>query len=133
MTQYLIYFNDRWVPDYSEDDFREIAAETRAMVAEMKQAGVLLFTGGLDPESPVVSVDASSGTPVFTDGPWVESKEYLGGVCVIEVPDEESARYWAGRVATACRWPQEVREFMRPFQPLEGTDGFNATTKDVTR
>jgi hypothetical protein len=133
MAEYLIYFNDQWVPDYTAEELREIATQARALVAEMKQAGVLLFTGGLDPEAPVFSVDASSGTPVFTDGPLVETKEYLGGVCVIEVPDEDSARRWAGRVATACRWPQEVRVFFRPFQLLEETDGLAATTKDVTR
>lgn len=41
--------------------------------------------------------------------------EYLGGLCVIDVPDEETARRWAARVAVACTWPQEVRLFRRPF------------------
>ncbi len=38
------------------------------------------------------SVDASSGTPLFTDGPFVESKEHLGGFAVVDVADEEAAR-----------------------------------------
>jgi hypothetical protein len=41
----------------------------------MKAAGILIFTDGLDDAAPVFSVDASSGAPLFTDGPFVESKE----------------------------------------------------------
>src|SRR5690349_21167725 len=112
MPEYLIAFNDEWVPDHlTDEDFREAGRAVRALRAEMKAAGVLIFTGGLDDTAPVSSVDASNGTPLFTDGPYVESKEHLGGLAIIDVPDEETARMWAGKVATACGWPQEVRRF----------------------
>lgn len=111
MTEYLIAFNDEWVPDYSDEEFRRIGAATRELRAEMTAAGVLVFTGGLDHAAPVFSVDASSGTPVITDGPFTESKEHLGGFAVIDVADEAAARHWAGRIATACAWPQEVHRF----------------------
>ena len=114
MTEYLIAFNREWVPDLTEDDFRDAVRRTKALRAEMKAAGVLVFTGGLAEDSPVISVDASSGTPLFTDGPYVESKEHLGGLAVVDVADEEAARLWAGRIAVACGWPQEVHRFMRP-------------------
>src|SRR5262245_23987067 len=111
MTEYLIAFNDEWVPDLTDQDFREASRRVRALRAEMTAAGVLIFTGGLDQDSPVFSVDASSGEPLFTDGPFVESKEHLGGFAVVDVADEEAARLWAGKVAVACGWPQEVRPF----------------------
>ncbi|WP_433367028.1 YciI family protein [Actinoplanes sp. CA-142083] len=111
MTEYLIAFNDEWVPDLTEEDFRRAAVDTRALRAEMEAAGVLIFTGGLDDQAPVFSVDATSGTPLFTDGPYVESKEHLGGFAVVNVPDEETARLWAAKIAVACGWPQEVRRF----------------------
>lgn len=114
MTEYLIAFNDSWVPDYTVEELREKGKAVRALVAEMKAAGVLIFTGGLDPAAPVFSVDASGGTPLFTDGPYIESKEYLGGLAVVDVADEEAARLWAGKIAVACGWPQEVRPFMVP-------------------
>jgi hypothetical protein len=95
---------------------RAKAEAGRALVAEMKASGVLLFTGGLDDAAPVFSVDASSGTPLFTDGPFVESKEHLGGFAVVDVADEEAARLWAAKVAVACGWPQEVRRFLAPGQ-----------------
>jgi YCII-related domain len=47
----------------------------------------------------VFSVDASSGTPLFTDGPYIETKEHLGGFAVVDVADEEAARLWAGKIA----------------------------------
>jgi hypothetical protein len=111
MTEYLIAFNDEWVPELTEDDLRAASGRVRPLVAEMKEAGVLIFTGGLVPDAPVFSVDASSGTPAFTDGPYVETKEHLGGFAVVDVPDEQAARLWAGRIAVACGWPQEVRRF----------------------
>ena len=54
--------------------------------------------------------------PLFTDGPFVESKEHLGGFAVVDVADEEAARLWAGKIAVACGWPQEVRRFRVPTQ-----------------
>ena len=114
MTEYLIAFNGEWVPDLTEEDLREGSRAVRALRAEMTAAGVLVFLGGIDDEAPVVSVDASSGTPLFTDGPYVETKEHLGGFTVVDVPDEEAARVWAGKIAIACGWPQEVRRFQKP-------------------
>jgi hypothetical protein len=108
MTEYLIFFNDEWVPDHSVEELREKSKAVRALVAEMTAAGVLIFTGGLDDAAPVFSVDASSGTPLFTDGPFIESKEHLA--------DEQAARLWAAKIAVACGWPQEVRRFQVPMQ-----------------
>jgi len=57
-----------------------------APVAEMKAAGVYVFAGGLEEEvDTAFSVDATSGALVFTDGPFVETKEYLGGLTVVDV------------------------------------------------
>jgi hypothetical protein len=53
---------------------------------------------------------------MFTDGPYTETKEVNGGFAAIDVPDGASARYWAGRIAMAFDWPQEVRIFQMPAQ-----------------
>jgi len=119
MTEYLIAFNDEWVPDLTEEDLREASTRVQALRAEMRAAGVLIFTGGLDPDAPVFSVDASSGTPLLTDGPFAESKEHLGGFALVDVADEEAARLWAGKVAVACGWPQQVHRFQVPRQRRE--------------
>ena len=116
MAEYLIAFNDDWVPDHTVEELREKSRALRPLLAEMRAAGVLIFTGGLDDSAPVFSVDASSGTPLFTDGPFAESKELLGGFAVVDVADEQQARLWAGKIAVACGWPQEVRRFRLPMR-----------------
>ncbi|HZX05031.1 YciI family protein [Kribbella sp.] len=113
MAEYLVAFNDEWVPEHTDEELAGKSRALKPLLAEMREAGVLIFTGGLDPEAPVFSVDASSGTPMFTDGPYVESKEHLGGFAVLDVADEEAARHWAGKIAEACGWPQEVHSFQR--------------------
>jgi hypothetical protein len=116
MPEYLIMFKGEWVPDHTEEEVRAKSRALRPLLAEMKAAGVFIFTGGLDIDAPVFSVDASSGSPLFTDGPFAESKEHLGGFAVVDVPDEEAARFWAGRIAVACGWPQEVHRFQVPMK-----------------
>lgn len=114
MAEYLIAFNDEWVPDLTEEELQETSVTTRALIAEMEAAGVFVYTnGGLVAETPVFSVYAASGAPVFTDGPYVQTTQHLGGFVVVDVPDDAAARHWAGRVAVACGWPQEVRPFPR--------------------
>ena len=53
---------------------------------------------------------------MFADGPYNQTAEFLGGLTVINVDDDEAARIWAGKVAEACGWPQEVRRF-KPNPP----------------
>jgi hypothetical protein len=111
MPQYAIYFNQQWVGDHSEEWFQGRGPLAKAAVEEIKAAGEYVFAGGLVEElEDAFSADATSGTLLFTDGPYAETKEYLGGLTVVNVPDKERARYWAGRIAEACGWPQEVRE-----------------------
>lgn len=114
MPEYLIAFNDEWVPEHTEEQIEAKGRASRAVIAEMTAAGVFVFSNGaLDASSVLCNVSAKDGEPVFTDGPYVESKEHLGGFCVIDVADDEAARYWAGRLAVALDWPQEVQRFPR--------------------
>lgn len=116
MALYLIAFNDEWVPDLTMDELRERAVAGRVVIAEITAAGEFVFSdGGLDASTAVCSVDPNGDTPVFTDGPFVESKEHLGGFAVVDVPDDDRARYWAGRIAVAIGWPQEVHRFPHRF------------------
>jgi hypothetical protein len=116
MALYLILFNDEWVPEHTMEELREKAKSGRALIKEMTDEGVFVFSdGGLDASTAICSVEPNGGTPLFTDGPYVESKEHLGGFAVVDVPDDDAARYWAGRVAVAVGWPQEVHRFPHPI------------------
>jgi hypothetical protein len=85
-----------------------------AVVKEIEEAGAYVYAGGLEEEDgPVYAADATSGTVLVTDGPYVETKEFLGGLTIVDVPDDETAKMWAGKIAEACGWPQEVRKFKR--------------------
>ena len=112
MTEYLLYFNQQWVGDHTEEWFRGRGPLAMAVVDEMKAAGVYVFAGGLEEEDgPVYSADPTSGALVISDGPYVETKEFLGGFAIVDVADDETAKMWAGKVAEACGWPHEVRRF----------------------
>ncbi|WP_350279943.1 YciI family protein [Kribbella sp. HUAS MG21] len=112
MPAYLIYFNQQWVGDHPEEWFRGRGPRARAVTEEMKAAGVYVFAGGLEEEDgPIYSADPTSGEVLVTDGPYVESKEFLGGFALVSVPDDETAKMWAAKVAEACGWPHEVRRF----------------------
>ena len=120
MTQYLIYFNQQWVGDHTEEWFRGRGPLAMAVVEEMEAAGVCVFAGGLEEDPDMAfSADATSGTLRFSDGRFAETEEYLGGLTVIDVADEEAAKMWAGKIAEACGWPQEVRRFKPRPKPAE--------------
>ena len=48
---------------------------------------------------------------LVTDGPYVETKEWVGGFAIVDVPDDEAAKTWGAKIAEACGWPHEVRRF----------------------
>lgn len=114
MPQYLIYFNQQWVGDHDEEWFLGRVEPSMAVVDEMQAAGVYVFAGGLEEGAPVYSADPTSGEVLVTDGPFVETKEFLGGFAVVDVPDDETAQMWAAKLAEGCGWPQEVRRFGHP-------------------
>ncbi|HEY9294354.1 MAG TPA: YciI family protein [Microlunatus sp.] len=110
MTQYIIYFNQQWVGDHSEEWFTTRGPLANAVVEEMKDAGVYVFGGGLEEDSDkAFSADTTGGTLEITNGSFAASKESLGGLTIVNVADDEAAKMWAGKVAEACGWPQEVR------------------------
>ena len=108
MALYLISFDDGAM-DIPDGELPAVAADAHAVIQETKDAGVFVFTGGL-PHPAEVTVVGTDGT--VTDGPFPESKEYIGGFVVVDVPTREEALKWAAKVAVACRTAQEVREFL---------------------
>ena len=80
----------------------------RAVVENMKEAGVLVFAGGLveEIEEAFGSDDQGVvGGPITTDG------EFLGGMTIVEVASEEEAKQWGSKIGITCGWPQEIRKF----------------------
>jgi len=117
MAEYILYFNQQWVGDHTEEWFRGRVAPSVAVVEEMKAAGVYVFAAGLEEGAPVYAADPTSGSVLVTDGPYVETKEWLGGFAIVDVDDDEAAKMWAGKIAEGCGWPHEVRRIMSEPPP----------------
>jgi hypothetical protein len=111
MTQYLISFDDGTM-DATEEELPALAEAGHAVIQEAKDAGVFVFSGGLDYRQKHATVGRDG---VVTDGPYPESKELIGGVLIVDVPTFEDALEWAAKTAAACRCAQDVREFF-PFR-----------------
>ena len=106
MTRYLISFDDGAMT-FPEEELPAVAEAAQAVAQEARDAGVWVLGGGLHSREEV-SVVATDGT--VTNGP--ESKAYIGGFSIVDVPSRPEALRWAAKIAVACRCAQEVREFV---------------------
>jgi len=78
----------------------------------MRAAGHWVFAGGLGTPDPATVVDNRGDEVVFTDGPFIESKEYLAGFWIIEAADLDVALGLAAEGSRACNRKIEVRPFL---------------------
>ena len=99
------------------DPSQEGEAMTRAISAlnqEMDAAGARFFAGGLEPAAKAKSLRKQpGGEVVITDGPYLETKEHVGGFWILEAADMDEALAWGRKAVVACRVPVEVRAFLR--------------------
>jgi hypothetical protein len=78
----------------------------------LQAEGHWVFAGGLASPNTATVIDNRGEDPVFTDGPFLESKEYLGGFWIIEAPDLDVALALATEGSKACNRKIEVRPFL---------------------
>jgi len=95
------------------DQLAVISKELAAVNNEMKANGTWVFGGALQAPGAATVVRASGGETLVTDGPFVETKEQIGGIAVIRAADDDTARSWAAKLARVIGVPIEVR----PLQP----------------
>jgi hypothetical protein len=96
----------------SPEALKEIMANVEAFHDELRAAGAWVFAGGLHAPETATVVRVTGGETVMTDGPYIEGKEYLGGICIVKAPDLDAALEWGRRAATAIPLPIEVRPFV---------------------
>lgn len=108
MANYIIYFNQQWVGDHSEEWFASRGPLARQVVSDIKEAGALVFAGGLVEE--IELAIGSDDTGKLT-GPITTTGEFLGGLTIINVASDAEANMWGAKIAQACGWPQEIRRF----------------------
>ena len=115
MPQFLVavYHPDDYDPSVeSEAMIEKIHVLNREMIA----AGARKFACGISPASSAKSLRAQpDGKVLVTDGPYIETKEHIGGFWILEAADMDAALAWARKGAVACRASGEVRELL--FRP----------------
>ena len=116
MTQYLLSVHgpefDTETGNYdSTEDMQAAFERVNVFNAELQESGAWVFAGGLMPASTSTVVDATGSDVVTTDGPYLESKEQIGGFWVVEAPDLDAALALARKGSAACAGKVEVRPF----------------------
>jgi hypothetical protein len=112
MTQYLLSVHS------GPDDYARSMEEMQPMFEAVDRfndkargAGIWVFAGGLQPGDMATVVDATGGEAVVTDGPYLETTEWIGGFWIFDLPDLDSALQWATEASAACGGKVEVRPF----------------------
>ncbi|CAN5446635.1 hypothetical protein BH10ACT7_BH10ACT7_04070 [soil metagenome] len=107
MTKYLITFPAEAM-NVSAEELPAVSDASHAVIQDMKDAGVYVFGGGINGAVAPVRVSADGSV---SDETYPQTRELDGGFLVLELPTREAAVEWSARIATACRCPQELREF----------------------
>lgn len=109
--KYLVAIHHPKDYDPSTED-EAMSRDIDALNDEMIAAGIRIFVGGLHPARSAKSLRLrSNGEVLITDGPYLETKELVGGFWVLEAADMDEAVAWGRKAAIACRAPVEVRPF----------------------
>ena len=122
MAQYLvaIHHPDDYDPSVETE---AMSNDIHALNRQMLAAGVRVFVGGLSPARRAKSLRAQpNGKVLITDGPYLETKEHIGGFWVLEAANLDDALAWGRKAAVACRAPVEVRAILQKPAPPAGAD-----------
>jgi hypothetical protein len=108
----LIYGNEEAFNSVGAETLAEIIRETDALNRELFESGELVGAYGVADELNTKMVRVTGGTPVVTDGPYAEAKEYLGSFTIVDCDSLERALEIAARTPSARYWGVEVRPLM---------------------
>jgi hypothetical protein len=114
MTQYLLsVHNDAGenTQAMAPEDMQAVFKAVDTFNQKVQDEGAWVFAGGLHPQDTATTVRAHTGDVLITDGPYAETKEYLGGFWIITAPDLDAALEWATQASVACNGAVEVRPF----------------------
>ena len=108
MAQYLMSV----LFDSSDLATADEMAAIDAFNEQLQADGHWVFAGGLASPSTATVVDGRDGEPVFTDGPYLESKEHIAGFWIIEAPHLDVALRLAAQGSKSCNRKVELRPFL---------------------
>jgi hypothetical protein len=99
--QYMLLIYDEEGERDSHSDFRSIG--------DLRAEGTLIASEELQPVATATTVRVRNGDTVVSDGPFAETKETLGGYCLIEADSLDEAIEWASRIPSARSGTVEIR------------------------
>ena len=108
----LLYTDPALEPAYGTPEFEKLMGEYFAFTAFLKEKGAFKGGDGLKPVETATCVRLRSGKVETMDGPFAETKEYLGGYYLMEVPDLDTALKYAAMIPTAKYGTVEMRPVM---------------------
>jgi hypothetical protein len=112
MAEYLLSVHHDYDAEFPPlEEMQPVFDAVDRVNQKIRDAGAWVFAGGLTPVQQATTVDNTGDTPIVSDGPYAESKEYLGGFWVIQAADLDEALRWAKEASAACRGKVEVRPF----------------------
>jgi hypothetical protein len=114
MTQYFLSLphdsaEEPTMATMDPTELQEVFAAVDTFNTALQESGAWVFAGGLNPPSTATTVDNTGDTPVLTDGPFAEAKEYLGGFWIIQADNDDGAIEWTKQASRALRSRVEVR------------------------
>jgi len=109
--QYLISVIDDPTTRTSDPDPGDGSSAVDAFNDKLQAEGHWVFANGLAAPETATTIDNRGDQPVITDGPFLESKEYLGGLWIIEADNLDVALRLATEGSKACNRKVEVRPF----------------------
>src|SRR5436190_13419695 len=105
MKRYLLSIYQPDGPPPPDVDLEKIMADVGTMIEETKAAGAWVFNGGLHPPSSATVVRVQGEDVLVTDGPYLEGKEHIGGVLIVDAPNLDAALEWSRKAARAIGLP----------------------------
>jgi len=116
----LMHYQEASEIGLTEEDMAPAMAAFQAYARDLDKAGVLVTTQVLEASAASTTVTARNGSPEIQDGPFADTKERLGGVFVIDVPDLDAALDWAKRNPAAAWGSIEIRPVARTYSHERG-------------
>jgi hypothetical protein len=116
----LMHYQEGSSIGLTEEDMAPAMAAFAAYADDLSAAGVLITTEVLDTVDATTTVTARNGAPEIQDGPFADTKEKLGGIFVIDVPNLDDALTWAQRNPANGWGSVEIRPVARTYAPGRG-------------
>jgi hypothetical protein len=100
-----IYGNDEDWTQHPQAELQPIMDEHESFTRDLQSAGVFVAAEALMPSATATTIRIENGAPLLTDGPYIESKEQIGGFYLIDADNLDEALSWARRLASFEEYP----------------------------